>query len=261
MKCQFCGKEESLPFVCNYCAGSFCSEHRLPEAHACTGDLSKRPIIVTEPPSTFSWQGQGATYTPDARKTAIFSRVEVRDIIIAWAALGLAFYFAYRASFFDVGAPVGLLISLATVGSGFVLHELSHKFVAERYGYWAQFRMWPMGVLIALATSLIGFIFAAPGATYISGSSVSDSQNGKISLSGPLTNVVVALVFLPFYLFGYGSLGLLGFVGFSVNMFLAVFNMLPIMPLDGAKVFSWNKLYWLGVFAPLALLNFFLIFR
>ncbi len=261
MKCQFCGKEESLPFACNYCGGTFCSEHRLPEAHECTGNLSSRPVIVTQPPSTFSWQSPNSTYSAQAKKAAIFSRNEVRDIVIAWAALGLAFYFAYRrSSFFDVGVTTGLVISLATVGSGFVLHELSHKFVAERYGYWAEFRMWPMGILIALATSLIGFIFAAPGATYISGLSVSEPQNGKISLAGPLTNVAVALVFLPFLLFAGGSLELLGFVGFSVNMFLAVFNMLPFMPLDGAKVFNWSKLYWVAVFGPLAVLNVFLLF-
>ena len=217
-------------------------------------------MIVTEPPSTFSWQSTNGTYAPQAKRTAIFSRIEVRDIVIAWAALGLAFYFAYRrAAFFDVEVSIGLAISLATVGSGFVLHELSHKFVAERYGYWAEFRMWPMGILIALATSLIGFIFAAPGATYISGLSVSEAQNGKISLAGPLTNVAVALIFLPFT-FAAGSFELLGFVGFSVNMFLAVFNMLPIMPLDGAKVFKWSKLFWVAVFAPLALLNIFLLF-
>jgi len=260
LKCQFCGKEESLPFACNYCGGTFCSEHRLPEAHQCTGDLSSRPVIVTQLPSTFSWEGTSGTYA-QAKKASIFSRIEVRDIVIAWAALGLAFYFAYQRSayFSDVGVPTGLAISLATVGSGFVLHELSHKFVAEKYGYWAEFRMWPMGVLIALATSLIGFIFAAPGATYISGLSVSESQNGKISLAGPLTNVAVALIFLPF-IYAAGSFQLLGFIGFSVNMFLAVFNMLPIMPLDGAKVFGWSKLFWVAVFAPLALLNIFLLF-
>jgi len=262
LKCQFCGKEESLPFACNYCGGTFCSEHRLPEAHQCTGDLSRRPVIVTEPPSTFSWQNTTGSYTAQAKRAAIFSRIEVRDIVIAWAALGFAFYFAYQRSayFSDVGVPTGLAISLATVGSGFVLHELSHKFVAEKYGYWAEFRMWPMGIVIALATSLVGFIFAAPGATYISGLSASESQNGKISLAGPLTNVTVAFIFLPFALFAAGSLYLLGLVGFSVNMFLAVFNMLPIMPLDGAKVFSWSKLLWVAVFAPLALINFFLLF-
>ena len=260
MKCQFCGKEESLPFLCNYCGGTYCSEHRLPEAHQCTGDLSRKPIIVTEAPATFSWQNRSDTYSAEGRRAAIFSRIEVRDILLAWTALGLAFYFAYQGEFRFIGILGGVAISLATVGSGFVLHELSHKFVAERYGYWAEFRMWPMGILLALATSLIGFIFAAPGATYISGLSVSEEQNGRISLAGPLTNVAVGLFFLPFRLLGSGSLELLGFIGFSVNIFLAVFNMLPFMPLDGAKVFAWNKAYWLAVFGPLLLINALVIF-
>ena len=33
--CTYCGKEQDLPFQCNYCGDKFCSEHRLPEAHKC----------------------------------------------------------------------------------------------------------------------------------------------------------------------------------------------------------------------------------
>jgi Zn-dependent protease len=145
------------------------------------------------------------------------------------------------------------LISLATVGSGFVLHELSHKFTAQNYGYWAEFRMWPFGLVLALATSLIGFIFAAPGATYISGSNISQSENGRISIAGPLTNVGVALAFLPLSVFfpTNSFYGELGFIGTQINIFLALFNMLPIMPLDGAKVFQWSKVRWAGLFVPL----------
>jgi len=37
VKCDICGKKEYLPFVCKYCGGTFCSEHRLPEKHNCVG--------------------------------------------------------------------------------------------------------------------------------------------------------------------------------------------------------------------------------
>ncbi|MGD2142527.1 MAG: AN1-type zinc finger domain-containing protein [Candidatus Bathyarchaeota archaeon] len=33
--CYHCGKETEMPFRCNYCNLTFCSEHRLPEAHNC----------------------------------------------------------------------------------------------------------------------------------------------------------------------------------------------------------------------------------
>ena len=147
--------------------------------------------------------------------------------------------------------PLLFVVSFVAVGSGFVLHELMHKFTAERYGYWAEFRMWVMGIVLALITSTFGFIFAAPGATYISGNNVTPRQYGIISIAGPATNVVIALVFLLVRTVGTGIVYDIGLVGFPVNLFLATFNMLPIMPLDGAKVFRWNKLLWVAAFLPL----------
>jgi Zn-dependent protease len=201
----------------------------------------------------------------------VFSAIEVRDIIVAWLGLGLAFFLSSVGVVNLLSGSGGRLalpaleifiISLATVGSGFVLHELSHKFTAQRYGYWAEFRMWPTGLIFALLTSLFGIIFAAPGATYISGSNITESQNGKISVAGPLTNVLVALIFLPFMLFGQ-SLGIffgaLGSEGVFINVFLALFNLLPWGPLDGAKVFRWGKPQWAVVFIPLAVVFYALL--
>jgi Zn-dependent protease len=198
-----------------------------------------------------------------------FSQVEVRDILVAYLGLGVAFFIAFvgigtvlslgLGNFFvaDPGqlSPFEVLgISLIAVGPGFVLHELSHKFTARRYGYWAEFRMWPLGLLIAIVTSTLGFIFAAPGATYISGVNITKPQNGRISIAGPLTNVAVALVFFPLLVFAGGFWGDLGSYGVFINIWLALFNMLPMNPLDGAKVFSWSKGRWVMLFAPLAII-------
>ncbi|MHB9288286.1 rhomboid family intramembrane serine protease [Halobacteriales archaeon Cl-PHB] len=35
--CDVCGKQENMPYQCRHCGGTFCSEHRLPEAHDCPG--------------------------------------------------------------------------------------------------------------------------------------------------------------------------------------------------------------------------------
>jgi Zn-dependent protease len=161
----------------------------------------------------------------------------------------------------SIGVPpflLGFLIAAGTLGPGFVLHELSHKFVAQRYGYWAEFRMWPYGLLLVFLGALIGFFFAAPGATYISGSSITEKENGVISLAGPMTNVALALLFLPFLIFGalssslYGAISLaVGGLGLQINLVLAAFNMIPIFPLDGSKVFRWSKVLWVSAFLPL----------
>jgi hypothetical protein len=36
--CNYCGKEfDILPFICKFCGGKFCVEHRVPETHNCLG--------------------------------------------------------------------------------------------------------------------------------------------------------------------------------------------------------------------------------
>ncbi len=213
------------------------------------------------PGMTGSWDGSVFSgHSTQRANPYLFSQKEVRDILIAWAALALAFTIAYSGGVLAGSSVIGhnlptlFVISFVAVGSGFVLHELMHKFTAERYGYWAEFRMWVMGIVLALVTSTLGFIFAAPGATYIQGNNVTPRQNGIISLAGPATNIVIAALFLVVASVGTGIVYDIGAIGFPVNIFLALFNLLPIMPLDGAKVWRWNKLYWAGVFAPLALL-------
>jgi Zn-dependent protease len=245
LNCEFCGKEESLPFVCNYCGKIYCIDHRLPEVHKCSGDTSKSPVIT----SSSIWESN----YPTSSKVGLFSRIEVRDIILAWLALSVAFLIARGRVAFGAGLLANLSISFIAVGSGFVLHELMHKFTAQRYGYWAEFRMWPFGVIFALLTSIAGVIFAAPGATYIKGFDVSNKENGVISLAGPITNVVVGLSFLPLLLVRNIILQEIASVGLTINLFLAVFNMLPVLPLDGAKVFAWNKIIWSIFFVPLVI--------
>ena len=263
MKCDYCGRDESLPFVCNYCGGAFCPDHRLPEAHQCKGDLTQRRTISAPQTTTFSWQTSSQPQYPTARTSNAFSKIEIRDIVIAWVGIGIAVAIAFPGGIF-AGFSLGRLliltgVALVTIGPGFVLHELSHKFVARHYGFWAEFRMWPQMLAMCIIISLMGFLFAAPGATYIMGNDVTKEENGIISIAGPLTNVAISLLFIPVYLLGGpGSLlQFTGALGLYINLWLAVFNLIPLGPLDGSKVFRWNKGILVVSFAVLALATVF----
>jgi Zn-dependent protease len=140
----------------------------------------------------------------------------------------------------------------------FILHELAHKFMAVRYGFYAEFRMWLEGLIFALITAfLLGFVFIAPGAVYIHGEYISREQNGKISIVGPLVNIVLALFFLslipfinlnPTDLWGFIFANIVKF-GFIINSILAAFNLIPLGIFDGAKVLKWNPIVWGITFA------------
>lgn len=149
------------------------------------------------------------------------------------------------------------VIALIAMGSGFVLHELMHKFVAQFYGHWAEFRgsVWGLAIPVPLAL-FTGFIFAAPGAVVISGF-VKRHENGIISAAGPLTNIVIAAIAWPFT----RSIGTVETFGYELanttliaNGLLGAFNLIPIGVLDGRKILRWNKLaYALLVVAAVAL--------
>jgi len=153
---------------------------------------------------------------------------------------------------------LALPFALLIVSTAFVLHEMGHKLVAQKYGCWAEYRMYPRGLLLALIISFFGVVFAAPGAVYIAGN-VDSERNGKISLAGPGVNVLISLGALPL-LFLPGFIGLIGFYLGYINIFLALFNMLPFPPLDGSKIFMWSKkVYVFALIGMIVLFAFYLL--
>lgn len=183
------------------------------------------------------------------------SRREEFDLFIAWIAISLAFAIIFLRDTGRVDPVTALIflgVSLFTVGIGFILHEMAHKFTAIRYGFWAEFRKDNMMLLVAVAlAALVGVVFAAPGATVIydsSGRGISREQNGRISVAGPLVNLLLCIPFAGLLIYGGGGnlftgniITMIGMIGLQVNAMIAAFNMLPVSVLDGRKVFAWNK--------------------
>ena len=117
------------------------------------------------------------------------SEIELKDILKAWIAVSIAFAIALSKSVFSSELYAKFILASLTVGIGFLLHELGHKVVAQRYGCFAEFRSFDNMLLLAIAMSFFGFIFAAPGAVMISGR-VDKRKNGKISAAGPIINLI-----------------------------------------------------------------------
>ncbi|VVB56572.1 Peptidase family M50 [uncultured archaeon] len=162
-----------------------------------------------------------------------------------------------------------MLVFGLTVGSGFLLHEMAHKWTAIQFGAKARFEAWLWGLGLMLALAIIPQIvwktnfglFLAPGVTAIFASRpVSPKQNGLISVAGPVMNLALAAFFfgLGILLVGGVELGMTSspdatltmicIMGIKVNLGLALFNLLPVFPLDGIKVLMWDWRIWLSLF-------------
>lgn len=170
------------------------------------------------------------------------SKKELYDLVKAWLVISLVFVIAFRGLSFGQSFFMGLLVSMFTVGLGFIFHELMHKTMAQHYGCMAEFRANDSMLILAFFVSLLGVVFAAPGAVMIQGNLLK-KENGIISSAGPLSNFVLAGLFLLLS-FLYPAFAFIGMMGAQVNTWLGMFNLIPFGMFDGKKIFNWNKMVW-----------------
>jgi Zn-dependent protease len=188
---------------------------------------------------------------------------ELKDLLIAWIFISLAFAIVRTSdsgiginTYFSMEFLTMILISALTVGIAFLFHELAHKVVAQRYNCWAEFRADINMLIMALLMSFLGFVFIAPGAVMIYGQ-ITKKQNGIISLAGPLTNIIIAILMLPLFFINLKGLWIdVVTSGYIINAWLALFNMIPLWNFDGRKIFKWSKLAYFSTLMVAAMLIF-----
>jgi len=196
-----------------------------------------------------------------------FSDIERRDLIKAWVIISLAVTIAQlggASSLFFGGGFTSLPLTIrafviyaSTVGVALLSHEvLGHKFLAQRFGLFAEFRADDVLLLFSMLSSFLRFVFIAPGAVMIAGVARIDTF-GKIAAAGPVVNIILALFFSALHRLGI-VLAVEGVdlvaLSCGVNAWFALFNMLPFGLWDGAKVYAWDRKVWLVLTAVAALL-------
>lgn len=190
-----------------------------------------------------------------------FSKYEKEQLTESIGILTVAFTLALSNGLAPVMNSPEILINtlplaFGAVMTGFLLHELAHKWMAQQYGCWAEYRGNRNGLLFALLMSSFGFLLAAPGAVMVSGR-ITERQNGIIAAVGPISNVIIALIAFPVYIFTVGLESALSLIGelarfiVIINLILGGFNMIPIQPLDGSKIIVWSKYAYFGIIAAI----------
>ncbi|NJD78379.1 MAG: site-2 protease family protein [Candidatus Methanoperedens sp.] len=191
---------------------------------------------------------------------------EITHLVISLVVLTIAFTYPSM-------RPDILAIVAIGVGSGFLLHELAHKFTAQKYGYFAEYEASPIGLTLAIVLRVFtGIVFAAPGAVMIYGkkapgiedryldSNQASKEFAYISVSGVVVNLILAISFFlaSLYVVPYSLTYRIFTTGYFINVVLAGFNMIPVGPLDGAKVWKHNPVLWGMVGIPSIILFLFM---
>jgi Zn-dependent protease len=242
-----------MPFICTFCGGAFCAQHRLPESHSCSEYWKVRAhrqslFSTMTPPDIRGYTAPSMRLT---RSVIRFSPTEIRHIaigVILVSGVGLSF-FAPRV--FSNWLAIAAAVFFFT--AGFIVHELTHKAMAQRYGMWAEFRLDKFGAVLTLLSAVSPLKIIAPGAVVIAGNTTRD-RVGRTAAAGPTTNILIAslLLGLAEALHPTGLFEAL-LAGSAINAFMALFNLIPFGVLDGLKVFRWNRQVW-SVLLALAVL-------
>jgi Zn-dependent protease len=144
--------------------------------------------------------------------------------------------------------PEVLLLLVPVLIFALCFHEFAHAWVAYKLGDPTAKQsgrltlnplahLDPMGSLMIL---IIGFGYAKPvpvDARYLKNPR---TDMMKVAFAGPAANLLLAFVggtIIRTHITG-GSLILMLYLFTQINIMLAVFNMIPIPPLDGSQIFS-----------------------
>ncbi len=187
--------------------------------------------------------------------------------------------------------PIGLIIYLFVLIYSAILHEIAHGLVADRLGdptarLMGRLTLNPISHIDPVYTILFPLLtYISSGGTVIFGGAKPvpvdpfNLREGRkdlalVSLAGPLTNILLAVTaaFLlrTLFVFNFGDVSILIATILKaiirINILLAIFNLLPIPPLDGSKIFSlilpereaaaYLSLGQIGIFLLLILLAF-----
>ena len=133
-------------------------------------------------------------------------------------------------------------LAIIVIAPAIILHELGHKFTAMAFGVTATFHISYMFLGIALILKIMRspFIFFVPAFVAYPAGLITPLQSSMVAFAGPAVNFAIfgiCTLILKYYKKKLNRRTIL-IIGLTkqVNLFLGLFNMIPIRPFDGGHV-------------------------
>lgn len=183
--------------------------------------------------------------------------VVVLAIMASWDSWGIARFDP------SMGAR-SLLIAFAVIALTVFIHHASQRLLALKLGFRVEHALWWPGLIVAFLLTVVtqGRILVLVGSGFFAhllpahrmgafryGTNV--STLAKIALAGPVANVLFATAMKALELGNFASASISDPL-FKTGLAFAAWNLLPIPPLDGSKIFFASRLLYVFLFASIA---------
>jgi signal peptidase I len=141
-------------------------------------------------------------------------------------------------------------ISLITVAE-----EFFGALASKLYRVRSEYRVWLLGIAILLGTSYVSGPFGSPGRSAYQRGSISKDAKGRMALTKVLMLATLLIPFALLLILGVTSIGgpgrvflTLGEKGILYLTMTTCYLLIPVSPLDGRDLFTYNRKIWLVAF-------------
>ncbi len=201
-----------------------------------------------------------ANFRDKLRRYLALEEEELRDFLVTVMVLSLIAGFNDKSESFNaLHWTMNYLLTLFFVMVASLVHVYTQRILAIRKGYKPEFYLnWyslGIGLILSFLTFGKAWFFLVPGifmmkemefhriGNYKYGLNISDF--GWISVSGCIANIMLAVVFKALMIFYPASAALL--IGMKICVAMAIVNLIPLPPMDGAKMFFYSRAWYFFV--------------
>ncbi len=207
----------------------------------------------------YSW----CNFTDKVKRYWKLERFEKRGLLISIVVI--AFIFSFREwgiEKFDPSTGLqNLLVTIILVAIAFLVRDVAHRTIAIWMGYRSQYKIWILGLVIGLVIAFVSngtLPFIAAGVLVITHLPVhrlgkahhdlSMKHLGWIAMASPIANMLFAVLIKTINLgLGWPLLEKL----MMINIWIALFDMVPVPPFNGSRTFFGSRYVYVFVLGAL----------
>ena len=126
-----------------------------------------------------------------------------------------------------------------------VLAEFLEAVIAKTRGIWAEYSLWLHGTLSMILTGFLFYFPFASSATTLYQAGCSEWEEARTSFLKFLIYMFFSAIFATAYIIGFR---IIGDTGLMISLMLSSYNMVPLKPLPGRKLYKRSRFLWFFAF-------------